>query len=329
MNDSIRWTALKLTIFTIVTIIVTTWLAAIIGNLRFFSSPYEIKAVFTDATGVLNGDVVKAAGVTVGRVQSIAISDGLAEVTMAIEEDIELPGGLGAEIRFRNLIGQRMITLVQPDVAAGRTEPGEVIPVGRTEPAFDLTALFNGLRPLIRSTDPADINLVSRELVAALQGRSGNVEGFLSNVADITEVLASKDAEIGTLLDGMNVVTEDLAGRDQQLQTTIAAMGSFFSDVAASKEDLKGALVTLDDAATRFGRIIADNDRAIEGELADLATIFAAVDDRRAQLRKVIRSLPGFLIGVERVTTYGQWTNVHLIDVCKDDFGTCGTRWMP
>ena len=43
MIGGIRWTAVKLLIFTIVTVIVTTWLAMIIGNFRLFASPYEVE----------------------------------------------------------------------------------------------------------------------------------------------------------------------------------------------------------------------------------------------------------------------------------------------
>ncbi|MGH2754280.1 MAG: MCE family protein [Actinomycetota bacterium] len=331
MIGSIRWTAVKLGIFTIVTIIVTMWLASIIGNFRFFSSPYEIRAEFTDVTGVLKGDLVKAAGVTIGRVQGIEVDGGIAIVTMTIDEGTDLPANLRAEVRFRNLVGQRMITLVEdPSLTmTGLLQADEVITVDRTEPAFDLSALFNGLRPLIRSTDPADINLVSEALVKALRGRGDEVEAILANTADLTTTLASKDREIQTVLDSLNIVTSDLASRDAQLRTTLAALNDFLGDVAASKEDLSAALVTLDDAATRFNRIIERNDKNLEVELADLATIFDAVNDKRKDLRGAINALPKFLIAAERATSYGQWSNIHVIDVCRDDAGTCGARWMP
>ena len=331
MTGSVRWTAIKLLLFTIVTIIVTTWLAMIIGNFRLFSSPYEVSAEFTDATGVLQGDVVKAAGVTIGRVGAIEIDQGVAVVTMTINEGTEIPAGVGAEIRFRNLVGQRMITFVADpqSTETGLLEPDEVIPLERTAPAFDLSALFNGLRPLIRSTDPEDINIVSRELVKALRGRGDEVEAIVGNTADLSKTLASKDEEIGILLDSVNQVAGDLASRDAQLRATLGSLNDFLGDLAASKDDLSAALLTLDEAATRFNRIIEKNDENIEVELEDLATIFDAVDDKREDLKGAIRALPKFLIAAERVSSYGQWGNLHIIDVCKDDFGTCGKRWVP
>ena len=42
--------------------------------------PYTVTAEFSDATGVLRGDAVKAAGVTVGRVADFHLRDGIAVV---------------------------------------------------------------------------------------------------------------------------------------------------------------------------------------------------------------------------------------------------------
>ena len=329
MIPSFRWIAVKLLVFTLVTIVVTTYLASIIGNFRLFAQPYEITAEFTDATGLLRGDVVKAAGVTVGRVEEIGVRDGIALVAMTIDEDTELPADLEAQVRFRNLVGQRMITLSAPPGTTGLTEPGDVIPLERTEPAFDLSALFNGLRPLIRSTDPGDINIVTRAMTKALSGRADEVEGFLANVADFSNSLASKDDELAVMLDALNDVTAELNGRGGQLQTTLADLSSFLGDLDASKEELAAALVTLDDAATRLNRVVARNDGNIEAEIDDLATLLDAVDDKRADLRGALRALPPMLVAVERVNSYGQWANLHLVHVCKDDTGECGGRWMP
>ena len=79
-----RGTTTKLAAFTIVTIIITFWLASIIGKLSPFQETYEINAVFTDATGILNGDPVKIAGVPVGKVTSFQVDEGRAIVTMQI-----------------------------------------------------------------------------------------------------------------------------------------------------------------------------------------------------------------------------------------------------
>jgi phospholipid/cholesterol/gamma-HCH transport system substrate-binding protein len=325
----IRWTAIKLGIFTLVTIFVTVWLAAVIGNLRLFSSPYTVTAEFTDASGLLKSDVVKVAGVTIGRVSDIHIENGIAVVDMSIDENVDLPAGLGAAIRFRNLVGQRMVVLTGDGSATESMADGDVIPVAETEPAFDLTALFNGLRPLIRSTNASDINIVTREVTAAFQGRGAKVASLLDNLAVVGEMISEKDAQLEELLDGFSTVTSDLASRDTQLSTTFAAMKDLLTSLAADKDELNSALIVLDDAATRLARIVERNDSLIQGSVEDLAIVLDAVNDKRKDLRRVIRALPTMLLAVERAGSYGQWSNIHLIDACKDELGTCGTRGTP
>ena len=326
MTPSFRWTAVKLGAFTVVTAIVTVWLASIIGNFTPFSSSYLVKAEFSDATGLLQGDVVKAAGVDVGRVSGIELVDGLAIVTLELNEGTEIPDNVTANIRFRNLIGQRMITLVQEGPGDGLLADGDKILLPDTDPAFDLTVLFNGLRPLIRSTNPRDINIVSQAVTRALDGRTDDVAAFLDHVTVISNSLASKDAQLGSLLTDLNVVTEDLAGRDAQLRATLADINDFFGDLEATRTELSQALITLDDAAGRLRRMVARNGDNIDAELRDLSIILDAVDDRRADLRAAVRALPEMLVAVERVNSYGEWGMLHLIHVCKDDLGTCGRQ---
>jgi phospholipid/cholesterol/gamma-HCH transport system substrate-binding protein len=331
VKDGIRGASIKLAIFTLVTILVTTWLASIIGNFKLFAQPYKLSAEFSDATGLLKGDVVKAAGVTVGRVEDIGIDDGIAVVSMSIDEDVKLPASITASIRFRNLVGQRMVTLVE-DSSVGLTgllQPGERIPLERTQPAFDLSVLFNGLRPLIRSTSPRDINLVSRAVVEALEGREDEVEDILTNVADISDMIVSRDNELSDLLSNVNLVASDLNERDEQLKSTLGNLEDFLSETSDMKADLEAALLSLDNAATRLGRVIRDNEDDIKAEVKDLRILLDAVNDKRVDLREALRSLPEMLVAVERVNSYGQWANIHLIHACKDDLGTCGTRGTP
>jgi phospholipid/cholesterol/gamma-HCH transport system substrate-binding protein len=166
-------------------------------------------------------------------------------------------------------------------------------------------------------------------LLAALQGRSDETETILSNLSEISELISSRDSQLTSLLGDLNVVTGDLAAKDTQLRRTFASLEDFLADMQANREDLEAALVNLDAAAGRLKRVIADNDDDIRAELSDLAIILDAVEDKRADLRVVVRKLPEFAVALERVSSYGEWGTQHLIDVCKDDFGTCGTRGTP
>ena len=132
MTGSLRSVLLKLGLFTVVTLSLTALLAAVIGNIQPFASFYDVQAEFSDATGLLKQDVVKVAGVTVGKVSGAEVQvdertgKASALVTMQVRESVKIPRNAHAAIKFRNLIGQRMIVITQdPDEPKHRLFPRE------------------------------------------------------------------------------------------------------------------------------------------------------------------------------------------------------------
>ena len=211
----------KLLVFVVVTSLATTVLVVTIGNIGFGSSR-EYRAEFTDATGVNKGDDIRVAGVRVGTVSEVEIVDRTrALVTFSVDEETSVNGGTNAAIRYRNLVGQRYISLTQEVGDTRRLPAGSTIPVSRTHPALDLTVLFNGFKPLFQALSPEDVNQLSYELVQVFQGEGGTLEGLLAHTASVTSTLADRDEVIGDLIDNLSLVLDHVADRDQQLTRLI------------------------------------------------------------------------------------------------------------
>ncbi|MBV9410543.1 MAG: MCE family protein, partial [Acidimicrobiia bacterium] len=79
-----RATLVKLGAFLVVSLVCLAWLANQIGQLSgpagAFHKTYDIKADFTDATGLVKGDEVRLAGVRIGKVTSLSVDRGKALV---------------------------------------------------------------------------------------------------------------------------------------------------------------------------------------------------------------------------------------------------------
>ena len=77
----------RLLIFMLTTGLATGLLVITIGNLSFGATK-EYKAEFVDATGVVNGDDIRVAGVKVGTVQNIEVVENTrALVTFSVDAD--------------------------------------------------------------------------------------------------------------------------------------------------------------------------------------------------------------------------------------------------
>ena len=195
---------IKLGVFAAITIVATTLLAVTISNVNFNGAP-GYTARFTDVTALNEGDDNRIAGVRVGQVDEIRVVDRrLAEVEFSLEGDRTLPASVTATIKYRNLVGQRYVSLEHGVGDASALRPGDVIPLERTKPALDLTVLFNGFKPLFQALNPDDVNKLSNEIIQVLQGEGGTIDSLLRHTASLTSTLASRDQVIGEVITNLH-----------------------------------------------------------------------------------------------------------------------------
>src|SRR5205807_8802543 len=128
-------------------------------------------------------------------------------------------------IKYRNLVGQRYIALDAAPGSPGAMLPADgVIPLDRTKPALDLTALFNGFKPLFQALSPDDVNKLSYEIIQVLQGEGGTIDNLLSHTASLTQTIASKDQVIGQVIDNLNSVLDTVNSRSNQLSDLVVQL---------------------------------------------------------------------------------------------------------
>jgi phospholipid/cholesterol/gamma-HCH transport system substrate-binding protein len=327
-----RATGIKLSIFTVFTIFVTFGLASIIGNIQFFRADYSIDAVFTDATGVLKGDLVKVAGVNVGKVTSFEVEGGEAIVSLQIKEDVKVPENVLVEIKFRNLLGQRTINLIRPDnPSSDFLEDGESIPVTQTRPALDLSVLFNNLRPLIQSTNPEDINTVARAVLEVFKGREGQFADTLGNLGELADTLAGRDDRLARLITDLGDMTDILNGQSSSIRTGVNRFTEFMESLAEVTPTIERVVDQLDDASTKFGGILARNRLNLDQELNDLRIVLEIVDENLGPLSRIAKNLKEILLSTARTQGYGKWWNLYLINFCPELGGqaTCSVEDLP
>ena len=124
----------KLLIFMVVTTLATGVLVVTIGNSRF-GGTREYKAEFADATGVVKGDDIRIAGVKVGHGQGRRDRRPHPRPGHLHRrgDDRRSTEATNADIRYRNLVGQRYISLSHEigdsaRLADGRHHPGRARP---------------------------------------------------------------------------------------------------------------------------------------------------------------------------------------------------------
>lgn len=303
-------------VFVLVTVAATTVLGATIRNAGGSGSGSTYTAVFTDATSLNRGDDVRMAGVRIGQVDSVEVTDKrLARVRFSIDDDVALRQGTTAALRFRNLVGQRYLSLAQGEVGAPTIAAGATFGVDETEPALDLTMLFNGFQPLFQLLSPDDVNELSYQIIQVFQGEGSTVEDLLSSTASLTSTLADKDQVIGSVIDNLNDVLQVVNSRSEELDTMITTLQSLVTGLAQDRQVIGDSF----DGMSRLTRSVAgllDEGRApLASSIDELGRLSRNLADQGPTLDRFLERLPDKLDALGRTASYGSWLNVYLCQI--------------
>jgi phospholipid/cholesterol/gamma-HCH transport system substrate-binding protein len=302
----------KLLIFIVVTTLATSLLVITIGNLSFGPTK-DYKAVFSDATGVVKGDDVRIAGVKVGSVEGIKIFDRTkAEVTFKLDADQQVTDSTYAAIRYRNLVGQRYIALSRGVGGPSILREGATIPLSRTQPALDLTVLFNGFKPLFQALSPADVNKLSYEIVTVFQGEGGTLESLLAHTASVTSTLADRDQLIGNLITNLNQVMVTIGNRDGELSDLIVKLREFVSGLSHDRKAILGSLDSVSALAVQTSDLVTGIRPGLTTDVHQLRKVAGTLDRNKAEIDRALQVLPIKLNKIGRTATYGSWFNFYL-----------------
>ena len=304
--------AVKLVIFIVVTTLATSLLVITIGNLSFGETK-QYKAVFSDATGVVNGDDIRIAGVKVGNVDEIEIHDKTkAIITFKLDATSQITESTRATVRYRNLVGQRYISLSQgvggPDVL----EEGATIPATRTQPALDLTVLFNGFKPLFEALSPQDVNKLAYEIITVFQGEGGTLESLLAHTASVTSTLASRDQIIGQLINNLNDVMVTLGNRDDELSDLLIQLRRFVSGLSQDRAAILGSLESISDLSVETADLVTGIRQPLAKDVDELRKVAGTLDRNKAEIDRALQVLPVKLKKIGRTAIYGSWFNFYI-----------------
>ncbi|GAA4427354.1 MCE family protein [Actinokineospora soli] len=311
---------IKAIVFAVVTVVATGLLAITIAN-KGNGNAASYLARFTDVTSLNPGDDVRMSGVRIGQVEDIAVVDGnVAEVAFTVDRRWPLTAQVSATIKFRNLIGQRYISLDQGPASAGggTLAEGATIPLDRTRPALDLTAMFNGFKPLFQALDPEQVNKLSMEIVQVLQGEGGTIDSLVGHIGSLTTTLAQKDEVIGRVITNLTTVIGRIDERGDDLSKLIQTTQQLVSGLAKDAEPIGDAIDGLSRLTTATAGLLADGREPLRRDIDALGALSKTLADNTPAFEAFLKNLPVKYETIGRTASYGSWLNLYLCSITTD-----------
>ncbi len=198
--------------------------------------PFEFQAEMQSTNGVVagQGQTLRVAGVRVGDVQEVEVSEGVAVVTFAVDREF-LPIYTDATLLMRPTTGLRdMFFQLDPGTrAAGEVEEGGTLPVSNTAPDVTLDQILDALD----ADTQAYLRLMLVGAGRGLDGRGRDLGELLGSLGPINrelrtlnKVVAERAANLQNLVHNFNVLTAAVGKQDEDLtslvETSNAALGA-------------------------------------------------------------------------------------------------------
>jgi phospholipid/cholesterol/gamma-HCH transport system substrate-binding protein len=312
----ITGTALKLGIFSLVLLLFTAAIIVVFGQMRFDRTT-GYSAIFSNASGLRQGQFVRASGVEVGKVSKLELIDGGSKVRVDfnVERSLQLFDGTTAAVRYLNLIGDRYMELKRGD-SDTRLPAGGTIPVERTQPALDLDALIGGFRPVFRALDPDKVNNIAQSIITIFQGQGGTINDILDQTASLTSALADKDQAIGEVIKNLNTVLDTAVKHQQQFDDTLQNFEKLITGLKNREDPIASSVANISNAAGTIADLLSDNRPLLQSTITNLEGVQQPLVDQKAELNDILVRLPtAFNIIGRAGGIYGDFFNFYACDI--------------
>lgn len=173
-------------------------------------------AEFTDASGLHLDADVRVRGVRVGKVNSVELKrrdrQSIAKVEFRLNERYGVVSSTRLAIKYQALTGLRYVDVIGPSEKYSPAELVTYVSTAMTQPSFDITALFNGLQPVIATLSPDELNTFTENAVSYLDGDGGGLAPVLDSIRKLTELLSNRQQVVATLMHNLSELAGVLNG---------------------------------------------------------------------------------------------------------------------
>jgi len=241
----------RLGIFVVLAVLAAVIILETVGGIQLLKGGYQLKADFNSVQDLKVGDRVRMAGVEIGRVEDISLTNNKVRVDMKIYKGKPVKTDSTARVKFTGLLGQNFVEITFGRPSSPNVEPGTVL---QTTEQPDLSVIMekidsvaSGVENLTKSFTGFKVDELLGPLTDFIKANKDPLSGTISNMNAISAQITSGQGSVGKLI------------YDEALYS------SAVSSVASLKDAATEAKLTLADA-----RRIVDQANAGQGTIGKL-----------------------------------------------------------
>ncbi|MEU0545317.1 MlaD family protein [Nocardia sp. NPDC005978] len=193
----------------------------------------------SDVSGLKKGSDVRMAGVQVGKVTAIQLDGQVAYVEFTVAQGQDVYANTEAAILFASLMGDRYLAL-QQKVAPGNTiPPGSVIPIERTHGSFDISELFDAVRPIFETLSSGSVDSFLENLMLVVSGDGRGLGPVMDSLNQILAVASTQEPVVTLLADNFSSLLNRFQGQSPKIDGMIDQVLDLVDQLYGKLDSLK------------------------------------------------------------------------------------------
>ena len=327
-------------IVSILIIAAGTTLAFSVNRFQGLRGVYEISADLTDAAGLQPGNEVRIAGVKVGRITKVGLTDEAARVTMEIEGEVRIPEETTLEVKLKTLLGQKFINLRFPrayveaasqgspeDATSGYLASGDLIPLDSTEVPFEVHQAAREGTDVLEAIDKVALRKMLRVFAGSVDVSKDEIADALVALDDAGRVLGPKSSGITSLLRNLDKLGDGLARSDKDIAGVLEGGADVLNVLAERRQTTSSLLAAADDLGRTLGVLLRVAKGSVQVGARDLGSVLLSVEGELASLEAALSELGIAQELFARPLQFGRFTEGAVCAVTSAD--TCVPHGTP
>ncbi len=269
----------RLGIFVALAVIAAVLILETVGGVDRFRRGYHLNADFRTVQELKVGDRVKMAGVEIGRVQEIHLTNNQVRVTMKLRRNADVRTDSAAIIRFTGLLGQNYVAIEFGSPNAPRASEWAVL---KTDEQPDLSAIMTKIDSVATGVE----NLTRSFTGEKIDNLLGPFTDFIkANRIPLTTMIGNFQAISSQITEGKGTIGK-LIYDESLYNSTASTLVTVQTNLLSLSSDLK---LTLADA-----RKIIDQANAGEGTLGKLLkdeALYRETTESMVSLKEILQKI--------------------------------------
>jgi len=271
----------RLGIFVALAVIAAVLILETVGGVDFFRRGYHLNADFKTVQELKIGDRVKMAGVELGRVEDIQLTNNMVRVVMKLsrKKTSNVKTDSIARVRFTGLIGQNYIAVDFGSSGAPVVSDGALL---KTEEQPDLSEIMQKIDNVASGVE----NLTKSFTGDKIDNLLGPFTDFIkANRAPLTATIANLQSISGQIAQGQGTIGK-LIYDDSLYNSASATVANVQTNFADISDELK---LTLADARKVMDQ--ANSGNGTIGKLLHDETLYREASDSMTNLKEILQKV--------------------------------------